>query len=81
MVTDVVSSAFFKIFIYQLIGVEIFTSLKPMATKFGRQEHLDDINHLILIKLILVLSSCYYHITLKFCYFSFSARNMITKFR
>lgn len=46
-----------------------------MTTKFKKQEHLDELNHLTVIKLVLVVSSCYNQVTaVKFCYSSLFSR-------
>ena len=45
------------------IRIDMFISIRPMITKFGKQVHLQDLTQIRLIKLVLVTSLRHNHVT------------------
>ena len=45
------------------IIIDISVSIRPMITKFGKQAHLEKLPQKVLIKKVLVTSSCKDHVT------------------
>ena len=59
--------------------IDVFISIRPMTTKFGKQIHLQDLNQIRRIRQVIVTSLCHGYVTNVNHYISTTTVRMATK--